>query len=167
VLDPKRHSRRWVGLTREAGEAILASAERSARMAAERADWGPEWEGYVLRRPSDGAPPPVDEIGTLWGERLKGAGLPHWSFHSTRHFAASVWIAAGHPTWIVARRLGHKDTALVERTARHTGRASPLRRSKREQPPRELTSTRARDTVEGTDERHLSLYLPGMTEPGA
>jgi hypothetical protein len=37
----------------------------------------------------------------------------------------------------------------------------------RESPPRELTFTLARDTVEGTDVRHLSLYLPGMTEPGA
>jgi hypothetical protein len=34
-------------------------------------------------------------------------------------------------------------------------------------PPCELTFTLARDTVEGTDVRHLSLYLPGMTEPGA
>ena len=119
VYEPKRHSRRWVGLTRDAGEALLAAADRAATAAAARRDWGPEWEGYVFRRPSDGAPPPVDEIGTLWSERLKGAGLPHWSFHSTRHFAASVWIAAGHPTWIVARRLGHKDTGLVERRYAH------------------------------------------------
>jgi integrase len=119
VYPPKNHSIRWIGLTRDAGEAVLASADASATMAAAHANWDPRWEGYVFRRPSDGAPLPVEEVGALWSDRLKGAGLPHWGFHSSRHFAASVWIAAGHPTWIVARRLGHKDTVLVERRYAH------------------------------------------------
>jgi integrase len=116
---PKRHSRRTIGLSALTAGALVAAANATASRRAAHPEWDPRWDGYVFRR-RDGTPYPSSEISTIFSERLKKAGLQHWNFHlATRHFAASAWISAGHSMWRIARRLGHRDTTMVERVYGH------------------------------------------------
>ncbi len=56
----------------------------------------------------------------VWRPTLERAGLPIVTAYSTRHTAASLWLAAGEsPLW-VARQLGHSDPeTLYRRYARY------------------------------------------------
>jgi integrase len=81
---------------------------------------------------------PVSEImlrkasGGAWGASHQGRPMaeacgrariePPISFHGLRHTYASLAIMNGAPLTVVARNLGHADTAMVER---HYGHLSP------------------------------------------
>ena len=117
--DPKQHSRRVLGLSARTAQALVDAALATQARRRRHSEWDERWDDLVFRR-RDGTPYPVSEISSLFSERLRRAGLPHWNFHlATRHFAASAWIAAGATTFEVARRLGHRDTTTVEHTYGH------------------------------------------------
>lgn len=50
---------------------------------------------------------------------LSGAGLPDVSFHSLRHTAASLMVAAGVPLQVVKDQLGHSSILLTSGTYAH------------------------------------------------
>ena len=118
-LPPKRHSKRTLGLSDATARALVDAASATLERSRVHPEWDPRWSDYVFRR-RDGTPYPASEISTLFSERLVKAGLPHWNFHlATRHFACSVWIAAGASVFQVYRRLGHKDGDQVQHTYAH------------------------------------------------
>lgn len=69
----------------------------------------------------------------VWRPTLERAGLPMVTAYSTRHTAASLWLAAGEsPLW-VARQLGHSDPeTLYRRYARYVPSMLPQQGQKAE-----------------------------------
>lgn len=118
--------------------AIAALRAWKKLQAEERLKMGPGWKGtdYAFTGPvwgpgaNSGAPYSPEGVAQAWG-RLRdrwakkweaeheGVTLPRPSIHEARHSYASVMIAAGEHSMVVAQRLGHADTRLVDSTYGH------------------------------------------------
>lgn len=81
---------------------------------AERAAWGPAWEGsgYVFTY-ENGSPIKPQYVTRLFEALRKQAHLPVMTLHGLRHMNASLMLAAGTPMVVVSKRLGHSNLAVT------------------------------------------------------
>ncbi len=96
-------SRRTIDLPSAAVEALreltLVPGARNAGWVFPDGDGGPRRKSNLIRR--------------SYKPLLKAAGLPSVSFHSLRHVANSVLLAAGESPKVAAERLGHSTTRMT------------------------------------------------------
>jgi integrase len=112
---------RWVPVPPSAEEAIarhLATWEPWSAMG-----WLYESETYAERHPSR------TTFSSRWNAAVKDAGLEDRKLtpKSCRHYFASMAIAAGVPTFEVAKWMGHASTATTERVYAHLVRGAEER----------------------------------------
>lgn len=105
-------SRRTLHLTTECRQALLRHQERQAL---ERTATGPEWEdsGLVFCT-SRGTPIIPRNLNRDWYGLRKKAGVPAYRFHSLRHTAATLMLAAGVPLPVVSETLGHESYSFTK-----------------------------------------------------
>ena len=74
--------------------------------------------GYVFTQ-ADGTPIDPDEVTKEFAKIVRGAGLPHLSFHGLRHAHATLLLTAGVHPKVVSERLGHSNIAVTMDTYSH------------------------------------------------
>jgi len=105
--DPKTpRSRRTIQLSSDAVDALRTQHDRQV---SQKQLLGEAYADHQLvfatRR---GTPLDPDNVSTQLRQALRRAGLPdHYTFHSLRHSAATMMLAAGVSAKVVADRLGH------------------------------------------------------------
>lgn len=57
----------------------------------------------------------MKNIGKVWQEIRKDAGLEHIRLHDLRHMNASMLINSGHSLYVVQQVLGHSDPSVTTR----------------------------------------------------
>ena len=172
----------WTSTTRAASGSRSTSATRSATRSRRRPGTG---SGTARPLPMDCAPrsgsarrwasrPPRSPPGRPHPRR-PGAGRPSPSTCRSTEVLGYVeadkkrrdgrlrWVLVGRTAVMIRDDVPAAGRARGDR-ALARGR-SPARRDARGGPTVDAPAP-PRDTVAGTDERHLSLYLPGMTAPG-
>lgn len=139
ITAPK--SRAGTGRTVDLDSGTVAALRTwRAQQSVERLAWGPAWQdtGLVITR-EDGRGYDPSNMGKVFSRLVKQARfttsgqpvspgqdghddaepLPPIKFHSLRHLAASLALAAGVPLAAVSKRLGHSTVALTADTYSH------------------------------------------------
>lgn len=90
------------------------------RQLADRLAAGPAWtdSGYVFTDEL-GLPVKPDHISDRFAKLCAEAAVPVIRLHDTRHTAATLMLAAGIATKVVAEILGHADTRITTETYQH------------------------------------------------
>ena len=85
-----------------------------ATQQAERKQWGVAWvgTGHVFTR-ENGEPLHPDYVSKTFARLVRQSGLPYVRFHSLRHLAASLRIAAGEEIAAVSKQLGHSSISIT------------------------------------------------------
>jgi len=91
------------------------------RQAAEQLARGPrKWKGTgTVAAQENGRPWTPSQLTTAFQRFAEGAGFGRLRFHDCRHTAGTSLIAAGIPTKIVSKRLGHANTVITENLYGH------------------------------------------------
>jgi integrase len=116
--DRRSSSRRDVRLTPAHVTALRA---HRSRQAAERVALGEAWRGEDLVFTSMAGTPIIDSrLRLIFKAQLQRAGLPHVTFHSLRHTAGSLMLAAGAQIIDVSRVLGHASVLITANIYAHS-----------------------------------------------
>ncbi len=103
-------------------EGLLAVLKRaSARYAAERLALGAAHadSGYVAVNEA-GAPYTPDTLTRMWHKLAKTAGVRQIRLHDARHSCGTALHLRGVPLAVIAKWLGHADTAITARIYAHS-----------------------------------------------
>lgn len=100
--------------TRQSRRAVSIPQEIAFEIAEHLRRFPPGDDGLVFPAP-EGGPLRRPHFGTAWRKARKAAGLEGFPFKNLRHTGASLAIAAGANPLLVASRLGHTSTRMVER----------------------------------------------------
>lgn len=123
LVEPKtRRSRRSVPLLAATGLALRAHRARQHQERLASGNGGP-YDGLVFTS-ERGQPLHASDVLRAWHRALDAAELPRVTFHSLRHGAASMWLAAGVPPRMVMELLGHTTMRMTMETYGHV--AKPL-----------------------------------------
>jgi integrase len=116
--DRRSSSRRDVRLTPAHVTALRA---HRSRQAAEKLALGEGWRGEDLVFTSMTGTPVLDSrLRLIFKAQLHQAGLPHVTFHSLRHTAGSLMLAAGAQIIDVSRVLGHANVLITANIYAHS-----------------------------------------------
>ncbi len=90
------------------------------RQSEERLLMGPAFrdQGLVFAHP-DGAPLRPEQVSRWFTALSRQTGVPAIRLHDLRHLHATLALAAGVPTRVVADRLGHSTTAVTADIYQH------------------------------------------------
>jgi integrase len=114
---PKSHSARVIDLDAETVDQLRA---HRARQAAERADWGADYENQDLVVAKENGEPIHPYTFSQAFERLiEKAGLRTIRLHDLRHTHATLALKAGVPVKVISERLGHESPAFTLKQYAH------------------------------------------------
>ena len=112
-VHPKsRKSRRTLHLTSECRRALIGHREQQAT---ERAALAAGWhDSGLVFCASRGTPMIPRNLNRDWYALRKKARVPAYGFHSLRHTAATLMLAAGVPLPVVSETLGHESYSFTK-----------------------------------------------------
>lgn len=101
--------------TRQSRRAVSLPEDIALELAEHIRRFPPAEDGLVFTAPEGGPVRRHNFRNRVWGPATKAAGLEGFPFKNLRHTGASLAIAAGANPLLVAARLGHTSTRMVEK----------------------------------------------------
>lgn len=101
--------------TRQSRRAVSIPEDVALELAEHIRRFPPKGDGFVFTAPEGGPIRRHNFRKRVWVPATKAAGLEGFPFKNLRHTGASLAIAAGANPLLVAARLGHTSTRMVEK----------------------------------------------------
>ncbi len=114
---PKSHNARVIDLD---AETITQLKTHRERQAAERAEWGADYQDNdLLVAKENGEPIHPHQFSQSFERIIAKAGLRKIRLHDLRHTHASLALKAGIPVKVISERLGHESPAFTLKQYAH------------------------------------------------